>query len=219
MDYVIAEEQTDTAWVCERTDDVLVDGQNVLAARHIRVRLKTPTQDGEKEIPVLSNLPQKVSAVRLSEVYLGRWRIEGAFQRMTCDLRYEIQTLAYRKAPLVGFTVAVVAYNVLSVVRVAMAGIHGQDVIDAEFSWTYKAREVASVYEDMMIALPEEFWVRFELMEVDEFIELLLKIAKGAKLQKYKKSRRKPKKKVEKINDGVPHKSTAKVLAQRYETN
>ncbi|MGF1581893.1 MAG: hypothetical protein ACFCD0_21405 [Gemmataceae bacterium] len=52
-------------------------------------------------------------------------------------------------------------------------------------------------------------------MTTEEFVAELMTIAKKVNPHKYKQSRRKPKKKVEKINDGTPHKSTAKILAAR----
>jgi hypothetical protein len=41
--------------------------------RVVRVRLESPTRDGEEVVEILTNLPESVSAVKVAEVYLGRW--------------------------------------------------------------------------------------------------------------------------------------------------
>src|SRR5262249_51518086 len=51
------EVETDTGWVSERSVWVCRDGQRVLPARLVRVRLKQPTEDGDLEVEILTNLP------------------------------------------------------------------------------------------------------------------------------------------------------------------
>ena len=93
----------------------------VLEARRVRVRLDQPTQDGDTEVMLLSNLPAAAAdARRLSELYLKRWTIEHIFQTLTLVLRCEVNTLAYPGAALLGFCAAVVGYNVLTVMRAAL---------------------------------------------------------------------------------------------------
>ena len=48
----------------------------------ITVHLYEPTRDGETEIHILTNLPQKVTPVMIAGVYGNRWTIETAFQEM-----------------------------------------------------------------------------------------------------------------------------------------
>jgi IS4 transposase len=54
--------------------------------RRITIRLKTATRDGDKEIHVLTNLPSKVSAVRVASLYRQRWTLEQAFNELTTHL-------------------------------------------------------------------------------------------------------------------------------------
>jgi len=45
------------------------------------VRLKTATGDGEREIALLTSLPQTVaSAEYVAQLYRGGWRVETLFQ-------------------------------------------------------------------------------------------------------------------------------------------
>jgi IS4 transposase len=72
------------------------------------------------EIHLLTNLPEKdADAVKVASLYADRWTIEHAFEHLTEDLRCEIDTLAYPRAALFGFCVAVMAYNAVSAVRSA----------------------------------------------------------------------------------------------------
>src|SRR5262249_25567935 len=106
--------ETDTGWVSERRVWICRDGRRVMEARQVRVRLKEPTEDGDTEVEILTNLPAKVKAVKVANLYLKRWKIEGAFHELTVALNCEVNTLGYPKAALFGFSAAVVAYNVLA---------------------------------------------------------------------------------------------------------
>src|SRR5262245_14806762 len=78
------EVETETGWVSERQVTVCRDGQDELSCRQVRVRLKRPTEEGDRQIELLSNLPVEVAdAVKVAELYQKRWRIENAFQELT----------------------------------------------------------------------------------------------------------------------------------------
>jgi len=48
-----------------------------LVLRRISIVLDKPTRDGDREIHLLSNLPESERVIKLGELYLDRWRIEG----------------------------------------------------------------------------------------------------------------------------------------------
>jgi len=78
-------------------------------ARRVIVRLKNPTRKGESELTILTNLPKEVAnALKISELYRGRWGIETAFNDLEKHLHSEINTLGYPKAALFGFCMALV---------------------------------------------------------------------------------------------------------------
>ena len=90
------------------------DGQKQLW-RRIRVRLQTPTRDGDDRISLIPNLPVEIDACPIAQRYRTRWRIETAFFQLAADLNCEINTLGYPRAALFGFGIGLVAYNTLAV--------------------------------------------------------------------------------------------------------
>ncbi len=184
--------------------------------RRIRVSLNKATRDGETEIFILTNLAKSVANAKLiAEMYRKRWRIETMFQELEAHLHSEINTLGYPKAALFGFCVALVAYNVLAVVKAALRKVHGDETIDNELSGYYLAGNIARTYDGMMIAVAPQDWTVFHPMPLNQLAEVLLQLAANVKLSKFRKHRRGPKKpqpKRDKHPD-QPHVSTAKLLA------
>ena len=58
----------------------------------------------------------------------GRWR--AAFGELATCLNGEVNTLGYPKAALFAFCVALVSYNVLSVVKAALRSVHGDEAVE-----------------------------------------------------------------------------------------
>nr|WP_256875239.1 transposase [Nostoc sp. C052] len=70
---------------------------------------------------MFSNLPESVPATKIAEIYRNRWNIERLFQTVTKNFHGEIQTLAYPKATLFSFSMALVSHNILATLRGALA--------------------------------------------------------------------------------------------------
>lgn len=186
-----------------------------LAVRRITVALDKPNRNGESELRLLTNLPEAdADAVRVSELYLERWTVETAFQHLKEDLACEVNTLAYPKAALFAFCTAVVAYNVVSVVKGAIQAAHGQAFVKEKLSSHYLAREVARVTPGMALALPEPCWAPLRAMTAPAFAVWLVDTARGMNLRRYTKHKRGPKKPPPKPISGKkrPHISTARML-------
>ena len=208
--------RTETGKIYEQRIQIVDDEGKTRKYRRIRVSLSKPTRDGETEIFILTNLPKSVaSAKHIAEMYRKRWRIETMFQELEAHLHSEINTLAYPKAALFGFCVALVAYNVLAVVKAALRTVHGDETIDNEVSGYYLAGNIARTYDGMMIAVASKQWVIFHAMPITQFVEVLLQLAANVKLSKFRKHRRGPKKPRPKRDKypNKPHVSTAKLLA------
>lgn len=167
---------------------------NELPVRQIELVLDKPTRDGEKALRILTNLPAKVRAARVAELYRERWTIEKLFHSMTKLLRCEVNTLAYPKAALFGFCVALAAHNVLATVKAALRATHQKIAVDEVLSDFYVAEELAGTYRGMMIALPSGEWKHLAEMSDGEFVGWLLKVAKSVRLNRYPKTPRGPKK-------------------------
>ena len=129
----------------------------------------------------------------------------------------EIDTLAYPKAALFGFAVAVVAYNVLSTAKAALARVHGADTIDQEFSDYYLAAELDAVAAGMAVALPAQDWRVFRTLPLTEFVAFLLVLAQNVRLARFRKHPRGPKKPppMRHYDPKHPHVSTARLIAAR----
>jgi IS4 transposase len=189
--------------------------------RRITVELDQPTRDGDAEIHVLSNLPESVDACRVAELYRKRWTIETAFQELEATLEGELNTLAYPRAALFGFAMALVAYNVLSTVKAALRAEHGAEKIDQEVSGYYLADEVAGTWRGMMIVLPAEYWTqRFADQTPRQMAQFLRQAASHIRLAAFRKHPRGPKKPPPQMNKKHrSHVSTAQILQRRSNNN
>ena len=128
------------------------------AWRRIQITLDSPTEAGEHTIGLWTNLPMTVDAATLAQLYRKRWRIEGMFQRLESVLHSEIKSLGHPRAALLGFAVAVLAYNVLSLLQRAVEHAHRQQTLELEVSTYHLSVQVKSGYEGMLIAVPAEHW-------------------------------------------------------------
>ena len=210
--------ETQTGKVYEQLVLVVDEQGKAHTLRRVNVELTKQTRDGDREIHLLTNLPsEEVSALRVAELYRGRWKIETVFQEITTHLNSEINTLGYPKAAIFGFCIALVTYNVLSVMKAAMQKVHGVEVVEKQISGYYIAHEISGTHIGLEIAIPEEEWQAFRTMPTSQVAQLLIELAGLMQLSKYKKHPRGHKKKIQKKKTGknAPHVSIAKILAKR----
>ena len=202
--------------VFEQTGVVSYEGQSC-RCRRVVVQLDQPTRDGETEISLLTNLPETdAPSVLLAQLYRKRGRIETLFQIATQTFHCEIKTLGYPRAALFSFSMALVAYNLVSTLKGVLAGVHGRDC-HSKLSYYYLAEELDATYQGMMIALPPEDWQDLATMSLPQFSSLLQDWAQFVKLSAFTSAPRKPKKKKPKppYDPRHPHVSTARLLAQK----
>lgn len=193
----------------------LEDGRGgTLKVRRVTLVLEAPTREGETEIHVLTNLPTSVTAATVLELYRKRWRIEGLFQDLTTILKCEVNTLGYPKAALFGFCVALTSSNVFATLRAALRAAHGTEKVEAEVSNYYLADEISGTYRGMMVALPPEQWEPLAICDVPTLANWLVALAKKAKLSRFRKRPRGPKKPRQRRTRFTKEKhiSTAKLL-------
>ncbi len=205
-------------WIYEQTVCLTAPQTNeTLVARRITIPLEQSNQRGETELHVLTNLPAEVDGVKIADLYADRWSIETAFQHLTEDLRCEIDTLGYPQAALFGFCTALLAYNVVSLVKGAIRAVWGKSFVEDELSMYYLTLEVSRVTAGMMIALGEKPWTVFRTMSVQEYAATMVALAQQMDTRKYTKHKRGPKKKPPRKISGKrsTHVSTARILAKR----
>jgi IS4 transposase len=211
--------RTENADVWEqRVRIVHPDTGKALTVRRLELHLDAPTRDGDLVVALLTNVSQKkVKAVKLADLYRRRWTIETVFQILEKSLASEQPSLGYPRAALLGFCVALVAYNILSVIKAALRVTHGRDQIEEGVSLYYFALEMRQVYHGMMIALPADNWKVFQALTPAEMAQFLKDVASQVRLQRYARQPRGPKKppprRIKKKNE--PHVSTARILARR----
>jgi IS4 transposase len=163
--------------------------------RRIRVQLDRPTRKGEREVLLITSLStEEADALKIAELYLGRWTIERVFQDIEANLASEINTLAYPRAALFGLCIGFVAYNVLALVMGAMRAAHGVEKVQKEISVYYLAEELENTHHGLQIAVPATTWERFRHMNSSQMARELVHLARGMDLRRYRKHVRGPKK-------------------------
>ena len=183
--------------------------------RRITVKLSSPTRDGDGEIHLLTNLPAKVGAVKVAELYRQRWTLDQAFNELTTHLRCELNTLGYPKAAMFAFCVAACAYNLLAAVKGALRGVHGEETMETRVSNYFLTDEISGFYKGMMVALPPQEWEVFQTMPPAVLAAHLRRWARTADLENYPKHPRGPKKpKPRRPNAQFEHVATAKLLTE-----
>lgn len=210
--------ESETGLVFEQTIQVVINETIQIPLRRIVVRLTQATRDGDTELAIISNLPPSdASAIEIAGLYQRRWRIERLFQVLNQCFRGEIDTLAYPRAALFGFCMALICYNVLAVIKAAMRSVHGAGKIEAGISYYYLADEIRRVYDGMMIAIPPAQWKPLACLDERQTTELLQQLATQMDLAKFRSHPRGKKKKVSKPkpSKNKPHVSTARLLAQK----
>jgi hypothetical protein len=187
-----------------------------LVVRRVTLHLDEPTGNEDDEIHVLTNLPASITATTVADVYRKRWTVEGAFQEMEAYLDGEVETLGYPQAALFAFCLALVSYNVLSLLKAALRVAHGSEKIQAEVSGYYLADEVAGTWRGMGIVLPCEYWSeRFACETPSAMATFLVRLAKRVRLEAFRKHPRGPKKKRTVTNKRQrSHASTQRLLEE-----
>lgn len=208
--------RTETGMVYQQRVDLLDDWGGRLSVRRITVRLDQSTEDGDAEIHILTNLPNRVRGRAIADAYRGRWKLEGAFGELAAALRCEIASLGYPPAALFAFGVGLLAYNILSVTRTAIAAAHGPAILD-DISAYYVADEIRGLMRGMSIAIPDVAWRRqFGGLKAVQMANVLLALARRVNLAYFRKHRRGPKKPHPKRTKykRQTHVSTARILAE-----
>jgi hypothetical protein len=165
----------------------------------------------------MTNVPERdASASKIAELYRERWTLESLFQILTQTLNGELPSLGYPKVALFAFAVALVSYNIASVIRAALRVKFGHEKVERETSRYYIANEIRATHFGMDVALGDEIWEPFQRMSPEDLARKLLEYAEHARLSAYKKTPRGPKKPVppRTKHTNVPHVSTARLLAE-----
>jgi IS4 transposase len=205
--------RTDTGMVYETDIVIESDVGEEISARVVRVVLDQPTRDKETEIELLTNLPASIGAIVIAEAYRCRWDLEVAFADLEKLFQGEIESLGHPQAALLAFSLAVVAYNALSVVRAAMCKVHGVQKVEEEVSSYHMATRVQMAWGATETFAESRDWTeKFSPMTPRELANYLCRVCGMLDLKKIKKSKRGPKKPGPQRVGTKPHFSTQRLL-------
>ena len=201
-----------------RQQDITVEGW-AQRWRCVELALDTPTEGGETTIRLWTNLPAHLGAALVAELYRGRWRIEGLFQRVESVLHSEIGSLGHPRAALLGFAVALLAHNVLALLCRCVEQAHCADGGPApDVSPFHLALQARSSYEGLLIAMPPERWAPWSVADPCAVAERLLALARRIDPKRVATSKRTRKIKTAKgyVEGKVAraHVATARVMAK-----
>jgi hypothetical protein len=207
--------RSDTGAVYEQRLSVAHEGHE-LEVRRVTVILDQPTQDGDHEIHILTNLPARVAgAVVVADLYQKRWTIEGRFLEMAQAFNAEPNTLGYPPAALFAFCLGLVASNALALLRGAVRAEHGTKDAAALSSYDV-ALDIQQLHRGMMVALPASEWQCFATLTAPELASVLRRMAQFVDVDRYRKTTRGPKKKpVRKVYNSGGHVSTHRLLQKQ----
>ena len=184
--------------------------------RRIEIELSSPTESGDTHIALWSNLPSDVEAATIARLYRKRWRIEGMFQRLESVLHSEIKSLGHPRAALLGFAAAVLAYNVLALLKRVIEQAHEATHPELDVFTFHLTVEINSGYEAMALALPPEHLPQVDGLPPCQLMERLLLLAARLKPRQLATSKRAPKPKAPKgfVDGGIArsHVATARVI-------
>ena len=119
---------------------------------------------------------------KVAQLYRKRGTIETMFQDLTENLTCEIKTLAYPRAAVFAFCLAVMAWNGMSVIHAALRSVHGEETVEETVSGYYLALEISQVYHGMMIAIPAEEWTIFQNLSTAKMAAVLKQLASRVSL-------------------------------------
>jgi len=210
--------RTATGTVDEQSVTITRSDGRALPLRQVRVHSDAPTQDGATTLVLLTNVPAtRLTAREIAVHYRGRWTIEGMFGELEAALAGELRTLGQPKAALFAFGLAVLAFNVLQVVRRAVEATHTIHGDVPAVSSYHVAVEIRATYQGFAIATDNTDWAPWDALSDGHFATALRKIAAGLDIATVRKSRRTLKPPAPKgyvaRNVAQRHHSTARLMA------
>lgn len=186
--------------------------------RRVTIVLKKKTRNGDTTLNLLTNLPARVSAVKITIVYRTRWKIETCLGYLSQALNAEIKTLCYPGAAGLCFCLALTLFNMMSMLKVLIAkyGKQPDPATPIELSYYYLAHEIAECQAGMNIVFLDRDWKKYSDMTTSVFAKWMKSIAMQAELKRYRKHARGPNKPRPKRKfTGSRHVATQAILEAR----
>jgi IS4 transposase len=198
---------------------ITIDGEDgsPIEVRRVVLRLDTPTRKGDAEVALVTNLPPEDASTKdVARVYRQRWSIERLFHALTQTLNGEMASLGYPGAALLAFAVALVSYNVSSVIQAALRAEFGHERVQEEVSGFYIANEVRVSSGGLDVMTDDADWEPYHTMPPEQLGAFLRSLASKVRLAAFQRKPRGPKKPVPPRTKhvGSTHVSTARLLRE-----
>lgn len=209
--------RVETGVVWEQPVEV-TDGANgrLLTLRRVMVRLDEPTEQGEMEIRLLTNLPARVRAKKIARLYRRRWDIERHFDVIKNHLQGQVDSLGQPRASIFAMCLSMVAGNALAVVQEALSSIHGAEEVE-KLSGYYLADEIAGNYRAVSALLDPSELAELSERSAKRFWTWCRSVARQIRLPAFSAHPRGPKKPPPKKASGKHrhHYSTYRLLKEQ----
>ena len=185
--------KTETGTVYEQTIEVEdKETGETLFLRRIVLKLNTPTREGETEIRLVTNLPAKVRAHRVAELYRKRWTLERHFDFLKNSLHAEIESLGRPRAAIFAMSMSLVTANALAAIKQALRVSHGDDELE-RLSGYYLADEVAGNYRAVDVLIRQNTWRRLSALSPRRFWQWTVEVSSKVRTRAFHKHPRGPK--------------------------
>lgn len=190
--------------------------------RRVEIALTAPTESGDTQVVPWTNLPATVSAIVIAQPYRKRWCIEGMFQHLESVLNSGIKSLGHPRAAPLGFATAVLACNVLVLLKRVIEQAHPASHPPWDVSPFHLMVAITSGYEAIALALPAVHTPCAGRLSPPQLMQRLLTLARRLNPKSLASGIRKPKPKRPKgYVDGAvarAHVATARVLKSGWGT-
>lgn len=163
-----------------------------LHLRRIVFRLAQPTQKGEEEVLLLTNLQNTAGAVAITDLYGRRWDIESQINQLKHVLSGEIRTLGQPRAAIFVLCLAMVASNVIAVARALIRREHAEVKHEDELSGYYLADEIAGNDRAVTRLVSIDAWRLLGALSTPEFREWCGRIVRQIRPAAFRKHPRGP---------------------------
>jgi IS4 transposase len=186
----------ETGRVYEQAVSIEDEKEVVHRFRRIELHLHKKTEDGDKIIRLLTNVPaSKINAKKLADLYRRRWKIEAMFQRLEDVLESEIKTLGQPRAALFAFGVAALSYNVLAILMAAVRSQHASalEKMNIDVSPYYIALQIRMHYGGLLLVTNASDWEAYVALSAPRLAKLLRGLAANIDPRYFRSYPRKPK--------------------------
>lgn len=160
--------------------------------RRIHVRLDAPTQSGEKDLWLLTNLPHDCLAVEIAELYGQRWQVERHFHFIKRELHGQMPSLGEPRAAIFALCVSLAAGNLLAFVK-QLQPEKKPDQQRPTLSGYYLALEISRSYAAIEALTTPRDWRSVAELSSRSFCTWAMTLATGISWSRYVTHPRGPK--------------------------